>query len=104
MLEWDISKVPALREAEAARWERATNALARGGITRNDFRRTIGLPPVPGGDVFLTPAGVTAEPAGTPGETDSATASMSLLAAEYGIELTEGELVALQARGGNDES
>jgi len=57
-VDWDNSGVPALREAETDRWERATNALARGGITINDFRRTVDLDPVDGGDVFLTPAGV----------------------------------------------
>jgi len=61
---WDNSQVLALQEAESAKWERATNALARGGITINDFRRTVGLDPVKGGDVFLMPAGVTATPAG----------------------------------------
>jgi HK97 family phage portal protein len=58
-LRWDNSEVPALQEAESARWDRATNALARGGITVNDFRRTVGLDPVTGGDVFMIPAGVT---------------------------------------------
>jgi hypothetical protein len=58
-IRWDNSRVLALQEAESERWERATNALARGGITRNMFLATIGLDPVPGGDVFLTPAGVT---------------------------------------------
>jgi hypothetical protein len=48
----------ALRESEGAKWERATNALRAGGITVNDYRRTVGLAPVEGGDVFLTPAGV----------------------------------------------
>ena len=57
-LRWDNSDVWALREAESDRWERATNALARGGITINDFRRTVDLEPVDGGDMFLTPAGV----------------------------------------------
>ncbi|HEX7993161.1 MAG TPA: phage portal protein [Streptosporangiaceae bacterium] len=71
MLRWDNSDVVALREAESAKWERATNALARGGITINDFRRTVELEPVPGGDVFLMPAGVVPQPAdqiGTPPE------------------------------------
>jgi phage portal protein BeeE len=69
---WDNSEVLALQEAESAKWDRATNALARGGITVNDFRRTVGLDPVQGGDVFMIPAGVTmrnesgdAEPAAT---------------------------------------
>lgn len=64
-LRWDNSEVLALQEAESSKWERATNALARGGIMINDFRRTVGLDPVPGGDVFLMPAGVTQQPAGT---------------------------------------
>jgi HK97 family phage portal protein len=61
---WDTSQVLALQEAESERWERATNALARGGITRNMFLETVGLDPVPDGDVFLTPAGVVETPAG----------------------------------------
>jgi HK97 family phage portal protein len=66
-LQWDTSEVLALQEAESEKWERATNALARGGITRNHFLETVGLDPVPGGDVFLTPAGVTAVPVGEQG-------------------------------------
>ena len=62
-LRWDNSDVLALRESEQARWDRATNALARGGVTINDFRRTVGLDKVAGGDVFLLPAGVTPQPA-----------------------------------------
>ena len=61
---WDNSGVLALQEAESAKWERATNALARGGITRNDFRKIVGLDPVDGGDVFLNPAGVVPSAAG----------------------------------------
>lgn len=63
---WDNSEVLALQEAEQTRWERATNALARGGITLNDFRRTVDLDPVPNGDVFLMPAGVVPLPADGP--------------------------------------
>lgn len=63
-LRWDNSGVLALRESESARWERATNALRSGGVTINDFRRAVGLPPVDGGDVFLTPAGVAPTPLG----------------------------------------
>jgi HK97 family phage portal protein len=64
-LRWDNSGVLALRESEGVRWERATTALRAGGITINDFRRTVGLPPVNGGDVFLTPAGVAPTALGT---------------------------------------
>jgi hypothetical protein len=62
-LRWDNSDVLALQEAETDKWERATNALARGGITQNDFRQVVGLDPVPNGDVFLVGAGVTPTPA-----------------------------------------
>ena len=99
MLDWDNSTVPSLREAESARWERATNALSRGGITRNDFRQVVGLPPVPGGDVFLTPAGVSPEEAGADvPQLESVAASYTIAAAEFGIELTQDELAALRAR------
>jgi len=99
MLAWDNSEVPSLREGESARWERATNALARGGITRNDFRQVVGLPPVPNGDVFLTPAGVAEEQAGADApaaDLQAVAASWTVAAAEFGIELTTDELAALR--------
>jgi HK97 family phage portal protein len=69
-LRWDNSDVLALQEAESEKWERATNALARGGITQNDFRQVVGLDPVPNGDVFLIGAGVVPTPAsGAPAPT-----------------------------------
>jgi len=95
---WDNSGVPALKESESEKWQRATDALARGGITRNDFRRIVGLPAVPGGDVFLTPAGVLAEPSGQGAGLNSTSTKYGLLAAEHGIELAEDELAALCAR------
>jgi HK97 family phage portal protein len=101
MLNWDNSEVPSLREGETSRWERATNALARGGITRNDFRQVVGLPPVPNGDVFLTPAGVTEEQAGADvpaADLQAVAASYTVAAAEFGIELSDDELAALRAR------
>ncbi|MEV2277861.1 phage portal protein [Nocardiopsis sp. NPDC049922] len=55
---WDRSEVLALKESEQAIWERANSALRAGAITVNDFRRTVGMPLVDGGDVFLRPAGV----------------------------------------------
>ena len=55
---FDNSEVLALKESEANRWEKGTQALRAGGLLVNDFRRYVGLPPVPGGDVFLIPAGV----------------------------------------------
>jgi phage portal protein BeeE len=107
---WDNSGVLALKESETTRWERATNALARGGITRNDFRQLVGLLPVPSGDVFLTPAGIVPQPAFGDGpappvlEAQPAAKSLAdgygLLAAEYGVELSKDELAALEARQG----
>lgn len=100
-VEWDNSGVLALKEAEQARWDRAISALGRGGITRNQFLQIIGLPTVSGGDVFLTPTGVTPERAGIEPaaiEAGMASASLGLLAAEYGIELTADELRALPVR------
>ncbi|MFJ5156324.1 phage portal protein [Streptomyces sp. NPDC088353] len=66
-VQWDRSEVLALKESEQAIWERANQALRAGAITVNDFRRIVRLPLVPGGDVFLRPAGVTpTEADGTP--------------------------------------
>jgi HK97 family phage portal protein len=61
---WDNSQVLALQEAESAKWERAVNALAHGGITINDFRRVVGLDTDPAGDVFLLQRGVVPLPQG----------------------------------------
>ena len=61
---WDNSQVLALQEAESAKWERAVNALAHGGITVNDFRRVVGLETDPAGDVFLLPRGSVPLPMG----------------------------------------
>lgn len=64
---FDNSEVLALRESEGSRWEQANAALRAGGITVNDFRRRVGLPTEPGGDVYLRPAGVIpTDAAGTP--------------------------------------
>ncbi|AKU15754.1 phage portal protein [Luteipulveratus mongoliensis] len=56
----DTSEVLALKESESARWTRATEGLRAGGMTMNDWRREVGLPEVPGGEVFLMPSGVIA--------------------------------------------
>jgi phage portal protein BeeE len=126
---WDNSEVLALKEATGALWERSANAFRAGGITQNDFRRFVGLAPVPNGDVFLIPAGVTptpidadpaaavqaatqpsadGAPSGAPSEAAAAAqakqeagsvaASLGMLAAEYGLELTRDELAMAAAR------
>lgn len=66
-LDWDMSEVPALQEDQKMRWDRATAALSAGGITVNDFRDEIGLPPVGNGDVFIRGLAQVEVPAKMPG-------------------------------------
>jgi hypothetical protein len=98
-LGWDLSGVPSLKESQQAIWDRAVGALKAGGITINDFRRLVSLPNIgEAGDVFLTPAGVVSQPIGASRElspAESVSASYGLLAAEFGIELSDAELMAL---------
>lgn len=106
---WDNSDVQPLKEATGALWQRNADAFAKGGITQNDFRRAVGLPPVPNGDVFLIPAGVTPTPvnaspedvaaAQAQAEAGTVAASIGILAAEHGIELSRDELASLSWRG-----
>ncbi|WP_427422673.1 phage portal protein [Lysinibacillus fusiformis] len=49
-VEYDYSKVPALQESESEVWTREAQALDRGAITINEWRKRRGLPPVPWGD------------------------------------------------------
>jgi len=58
-LQFDTSALAALKEDESALWSRAVVALKSGGLTLNDYRRTIGYEPVNGGDIFLMPTGST---------------------------------------------
>jgi len=97
---WDNSEVLALKEAQTSLWERGINAFARGGITRNDFRDIVGLPRLSGSDVFLIPAGVLPQEVGQDPAaiTQTASASLGLLAVEHGVELSQDELASLQAR------
>lgn len=100
--DWDLSGVPALKEAQGAIWTRATAALTSGGITRNDFRELVGLPRVAGGDVFLSAGGGTEQAVDEQAarEAASASAALSLMAAEFGLELSDQELLVLKARTG----
>lgn len=52
-LRWDFSEVPALQEDANARWLRAREGLASGGLTVNEYREEIGLGNVANGDVFI---------------------------------------------------
>lgn len=58
MAEWDFTNVPALREERLSLWQRANEGLRQGGITVNEYRREIGLKPLPTGDIFLRPLNV----------------------------------------------
>lgn len=59
----DLSRVLALLEWEETRQRMEMAKLIGGGSTRNEARAALDLPPTQGGDVFLTPLNVTAEPA-----------------------------------------
>jgi HK97 family phage portal protein len=48
--EYDLSSVPALQESETESWAREAQALDRGAITINEWRKSKGKPPVPWGD------------------------------------------------------
>lgn len=63
-LRFDASDVDALQEDENQLWTRAREALTASGITRNEYRREVGLAPVGNGDVFLVPFNITEVPAG----------------------------------------
>lgn len=60
---WDVSKVPALREDQAAKWDRAVKAITAGFVTVNDARHEAGLAKdLKGGDVYLRSNMITAVP------------------------------------------
>lgn len=50
--QWDTSGVHAFQEMEAERWNRAISALSSGGITVDEFRAALGLPPDPKGGAY----------------------------------------------------
>lgn len=57
---FDFGDVPALKEAEDAKWSRANEGLARGYITINEARKQVGLEEIgEPGQIFLRPAGAT---------------------------------------------
>ena len=51
-VEFDLSEVAALQEAEDAKWTREQGQLERGAITINEWREAKGLKKVPWGDVW----------------------------------------------------
>lgn len=57
--EFDSSDVPVLQEAERARWDVDERQIKAGAIILNEWRDDQGLDPVPWGDVWWAPVGLT---------------------------------------------
>jgi HK97 family phage portal protein len=53
--EYDFTSVPALQEAASEAWAREAQALDRGAITINEWRKSKGMPPVPWGETPYMP-------------------------------------------------
>lgn len=65
IVEHDLSKVVALQENEDAKHTRANTGWTSGLVRQNEARRMIGLPDVPGGDIFKAPVQPTQLPGGS---------------------------------------
>ena len=70
-VEFDLSDIAVLQEAEGERWQRAESQIAVGALTVNEWRESVGLPKVPWGDVWWRPASVTAIESGAAGVSES---------------------------------
>ncbi|MCJ7830934.1 MAG: phage portal protein [Dehalococcoidia bacterium] len=55
LAEFDLSEIEVLHEAETAKWARASDKIARGAITINEWREGEGLEMVPWGDAWWAP-------------------------------------------------
>ena len=75
-LRFDDSDVEALQEDENAKWTRAKDGLTAGGMTVNEYRREIGLPDDPGGDIYLRAFNIIEVPAGKKAVARSATVTV----------------------------
>lgn len=53
--EFDYSKIAALQESETDQWTRESQAIERGALLINEWRKSKGMPPVPWGDVWWAP-------------------------------------------------
>lgn len=53
--EYDFTQVAALQESASEAWGREAQALERGALTINEWRKSKGMPPVPWGDVWWAP-------------------------------------------------
>lgn len=79
LIEFDLSNLPVLQDAESEQWKREEGQIKSGSLTINEWRETKGKDPVPWGDAWwvefgrgpvkdettnLLPANITAEPTG----------------------------------------
>jgi hypothetical protein len=55
LIEFDLSRVPILQDAESEKWDRAEEQIKVGAITINEWRKDVGLDTVAWGDVWWAP-------------------------------------------------
>jgi HK97 family phage portal protein len=67
---WDYSKVAALQESASEAWTREYQAIDRGALTINEWRRSHGKPDVPWGDVYWAPVNKEPVEDGEPARTE----------------------------------
>lgn len=58
LIEFDLSRVPILQDAESEKWMRSKEQITVGAITVNEWRKDAGLEPVKWGDVWWAPGTV----------------------------------------------
>jgi HK97 family phage portal protein len=58
LIEFDLSRVPILQDAESEKWTRAREQIEVGAITVNEWRKDVGMEPVKWGDVWWAPGTV----------------------------------------------
>lgn len=85
-IEFDVSGVPALQEANSATWDRERQQIEAGGLLINEWRKSKGLPPVEWGDTWWAP--VNKQPVGETSEVE-----VDVAAALMDFEQRIGELV-----------
>ncbi|MGH9249674.1 MAG: phage portal protein [Acidimicrobiales bacterium] len=98
--EHDYSVVPALQEAASAAWGREAQAIERGALTINEWRKSKGMPPVPWGDVYWAPVNKSAV-VGPTGPTPGAASPNGVVSAEQAASaLATLDLAAVDMRHG----
>lgn len=91
-LGWDYSGIEELAEDRQMLAQVASTIWEKGVATRNEARDMLGLPPVPGGDVFADELSTPTPPPGGPGSTDGQNGQppdMSVVDGEDGTDATE---------------